>query len=120
MVSRNVINRADRHWFSIPYAATLLGTIPRKVEILALREAIEAEEIDGQLCIAEAAVTALRRDPVVLRRLLKSAATPEAKKTAAKSGSIPPLGSKARDDQHVLPMADYRLPLQGKMSKNSL
>lgn len=60
------------YWFSLDYAAELLHTTPRKVEALVLSGRLSLQEDRKELWIAEADVTALRRDPAALKAVKRA------------------------------------------------
>lgn len=111
MAKKQVIERDGGFWFTSRYAAKLLGTSPRKVEMLWLREHLQGFEQAGTLWIAETSVTEHRRSGPALRKLLETTKIERALKRPEIGSVGPRLGSQARADQHVLPIADFRLPL---------
>lgn len=111
MAKKQVVERDGRFWFAASYAAKLLGTSARKVEMMWLRELIERIEEEGSLWVSESSVTQHRRSGPALRQLLETIKIERAAKRPDIGGSCPPLGSRARADQHVLPIGDFRLPL---------
>ena len=111
MAKKQVIERDGRFWFAASYAAKLLGTSARKVEMLWLRELVEGMEEKGSLWVSESSVTQHRRSGTALRKLLDGIKIERAAKPPKIGGTCPPLGSRARADQHVLPIGDFRLPL---------
>lgn len=114
MAKKQVIEREGRFWFTSRYAAKLLGTSPRKVEMLWLREHLQGFEEAGTLWIAETSVTEHRRSGTALRKLLDATKIEQALKRPEIGSIVPRLGSQARADQHVLPIADFRQPLDRK------
>lgn len=94
------------YWFSQRYAAELLGTTPGKIKVMVIRSLIDAHPQMGADWLSERSVTRIRRDPDLLKSLKAKAKEPRASRPP-EVGSMPQVGP----DQHVLPIADYRLPL---------
>lgn len=99
-------------WFAIGYAAELLRTSTQKVEALALRGDLRSREEGGCVWIAEDRVTALRRDETERKKLLGSVKLVRPPRRPEIGSSNARLGSAEREDQHVLPISDHRLPLR--------
>lgn len=110
--ARKVLEIDGCFWFSLEFGAELLHTIPPRIEMLALAGRLAFRREGEALWIAEADITALRRDDAQRRRLLDSVVRKRAPRPPEIGSIQPPLGSKAREDQHVLPIAGYRLPLR--------
>ena len=108
MPKQQVIQHDGRYWFSAPYAAKLLGTSARKIEMIWLRELCEGLEDKGSLFVAESFVTEYRNAKPALRKLLHGIRIARAPARPDIGSTVPRLGTKARDDQHGLPLADER------------
>lgn len=94
------------HWFSARHAAELLGTRRGKIATMVIRGLLTPHPDAGADWVAEADVTRLRRDPDALKAIMKQAHEVPAAKPPLAGGRYQP-----GPDQHVLPIADYRLPL---------
>lgn len=103
----STISFEGEFWFAEMYAASLIGTTRRKIEIARIRGLIEAREIEGQIYYRETLITSLRRDPQQVKELKKQLVEKAAP-------TLPEIGGKhsRHKDQDVLPIADYRLPLR--------
>lgn len=108
MAKPKVIAVDGRYWFSVPYAATLLHTVARKIEQMEWAGVLDRLEVGGVTYVPEDQVTALRRDPERLRTELKKHRMPNRPAVDTSPNQWPRSVFSDRDRQLVAPIADYR------------
>lgn len=108
------IKHRGKFWFSPGYAAGLLGTTERKIEMAMMRRLLPYRTIEDRKYLPEEAVTTLRRDPSAMKAIKRKLVEKEApKRQASMPSSTLYVGDAVPDRLVVSPRIGHPLKDQG-------